>query len=583
MPLSSPISNGSLLDNRYEVSQFLGYGGFGRTYLARDRQRFNELCVLKEFAPQINSPEILRKAEELFQREAGTLYQLRHEQIPEFRAQLSLKIEGHDVLMIVEQYVAGQTYEQWIEGGYRLDETGAIQFLRDLLPVLIYIHTRGVVHRDISPDNLIREKNSLKPFLIDFGSVRQVAKTALQMSGIATGTQIYKPGFSPREQLRGEVSPSTDLYSLAVTTLVLVTGRSPLELYDDQTDHWHWRQFVRFNPTLEQLLDHMLATKVSDRARSASDVMQRLQTISGLPGLAVGDLAPYIPPQPVAFPSSPPQTLAPLLQSPLAQPPSQPQYQAQPQSQSQAQYQAQPQSPPLSQMRTVAIAPANPQSFPTTYPAQPRRGEEDRSASLTNPDRNLDRDRNPDRDPPEENVLWMVVKLPWRMLVWCLKGLWMGIKAIDWVMTWVWRGLLISMLLGGAAIASYLWKTGQTQVAAVEEQVRSPQLQIPKFPTINLPQIELPQITLPEMKVPDFKLPTWNGAPPTTFKNCAETIARFERSGLSRKQFYGAVDKKFRLKHPELDGRDLGNLDGDASLRQEWCSIGDQVLNDAQR
>ena len=580
MPLPSPISNGSLLDNRYEVSQFLGYGGFGRTYLARDRQRFNEPCVLKEFAPQISSPEILRKAEELFQREAGTLYQLRHEQIPEFRAQLSLKIEGHDVLIIIEQYVAGQTYEQWIEGGDRLDETGAIQFLQDLLPVLTYIHTRGVVHRDISPDNLIREKNSLKPFLIDFGSVRQVARTAMQMSGVATGTQIYKPGFSPREQLRGEVSPSTDLYSLAVTTLVLVTGRSPLELYDDQIDHWHWRQFVRFNPALEQLLDHMLATKVSDRARSASDVMHRLQAISGLPGLAVGDLAPYSPPQPVAFPSSPPHTLAPLLQPPLAQPQYQPQYQPQPQPQFQSK--SQPQSPPLSQMRTVAIAPASPQSFPTTYPQHSQRTEDDRPGSLTHPDRNLDRD--PDRDPPEENGLWMLVKLPWRMLVWCLKGLWMGVKAIDWVMTWVWRGFLIAMLLAGGAIASYLWKTGQTQVAAVEEQVRSPQL--PKLPSINLPQIpqfELPQVTLPEMNIPEFKLPTWNGAKPTPFKNCAETIARFERSGLSRQQFYGAVDKKFRLKHPELDGRDLGNLDGDASLRQEWCSIGDQVLNDAQR
>ena len=575
MPLSSPISNGSLLDNRYEVSQFLGYGGFGRTYLARDRQRFNESCVLKEFAPQINSPEILRKAEELFQREAGTLYQLRHEQIPEFRAQLSLKIEGHDVLMIVEQYVAGQTYEQWIEGGDRLDETGAIQFLRDLLPVLMYIHTRGVVHRDISPDNLIREKNSLKPFLIDFGSVRQVAKTAMQMSGVATGTQIYKPGFSPREQLRGEVSPSTDLYSLAVTTLVLVTGRSPLELYDDQSDHWHWRQFVRFNPTLEQLLDHMLATKVSDRARSASDVMQRLQTISGLPGLAVGDLAPYIPPRSVAFPSAPPHTLAPLLQSPLAQPQLQPKPPLQ--SLPQSQPQSRPQSLPQSQMRTVAIAPAHSPSFPTTYPPQLQPKEADRPGSLILPD------RHPGRDLPEDHGAWMWVKLPWKMLVWCLKGLWMGVKAIDWVLTWIWRGFLIAMLVAGGAVASYLWKTGQTQVAAVEEQVRSPQIQIPKINLPQIPQLELPQITLPEMKVPDFKLPTWNGAKPTSFKNCAETIARFERSGLSRKQFYGAVDKKFRLKHPELDGRDLGNLDGDASLRQEWCSIGDQVLNDAQR
>ncbi|MCY7408279.1 MAG: serine/threonine protein kinase, partial [Alkalinema sp. CAN_BIN05] len=133
MPLLTPISAGFVLDNRYEVVQFLGYGGFGRTYLARDRQRFNELCVLKEFAPQISSPEILRKATELFQREAGTLYKLRHQQIPEFRAILQATIGSNDVLLIVEQYISGETYEQWVEAGNRLDEAGAVQFLKDIL------------------------------------------------------------------------------------------------------------------------------------------------------------------------------------------------------------------------------------------------------------------------------------------------------------------------------------------------------------------------------------------------------------------------------------------------------------------
>jgi serine/threonine protein kinase len=565
MPLLSPISTGFLLENRYEVTQFLGYGGFGRTYLARDRQRFNEICVLKEFAPQINSPEVLRKAEELFRREAGTLYQLRHEQIPEFRATLAIKIDGQDVLLIVEQYIAGQTYEQWVEGGDRLDESGAMQFLRDLLPVLTYIHTRGVVHRDISPDNLILEKNSRKPFLIDFGSVRQVATTAMQMSGMATATQIHKPGFSPREQLRGEVSPSTDLYSLAVTTLVLVTGRSPLELYDDQVDQWHWRQFVRFNPTLERLLDQMLATRITDRIPSAMAAMQILESIGGLPGLAPGDLAPYIPPQPIVnLPHGQPQTISPQPISPQAR------YHRDNRDQ-------------LSQMQTVAIAPADPQptqAFPTTYPQ--RRGE----MQVSDQPEFYDQRRDRQIDQPEEDWLWSLVKLPGRILMWVLKGLWMGIKAIDWVMTWVWRAILIVMLLAGGAVASYLWKTGQEKVAQVEEQVRSPQVPgIPnlKFPEIQLPELKMPELKMPNIEVPELKMPQipqWNV---TKSKNCAETIARFEQSGLSKQQFYGSVDKNFRAKHPELAGRGLTDAPEDAPLRQEWCAIADQVLNEAMR
>lgn len=66
MPLSAPVPPGTLLENRYDVVRFIGHGGFGRTYLVRDQHRFNELCVLKEFAPQVSQPAVLQKAEELF-------------------------------------------------------------------------------------------------------------------------------------------------------------------------------------------------------------------------------------------------------------------------------------------------------------------------------------------------------------------------------------------------------------------------------------------------------------------------------------------------------------------------------------
>ncbi|MFE4107157.1 hypothetical protein ACFVKH_12750, partial [Almyronema epifaneia S1] len=67
---------GSLLGDRYRLLKQLGKGGFGRTYLAEDTYRFNELCVLKEFVPQVEGEAALQKAQQLFEREAGVLYQL---------------------------------------------------------------------------------------------------------------------------------------------------------------------------------------------------------------------------------------------------------------------------------------------------------------------------------------------------------------------------------------------------------------------------------------------------------------------------------------------------------------------------
>ena len=564
MPLLTPISAGFVLDNRYEVVHFLGYGGFGRTYLARDRQRFNELCVLKEFAPQISSPEILRKAAELFQREAGTLYQLRHQQIPEFRAILQATIGSNDVLLIVEQYISGETYEQWIEAGNRLDEAGAVQFLKDILPVLSYVHDRGVIHRDISPDNLIREATSGKPFLIDFGSVKQIATTAMQIasgqsgSSLKSATQIHKPGFSPPEQLYGNITPSTDLYSLAVTTLVLMTGRSPLELYDSQLGTWHWRNYLHLNPEFANLLDRLLAYQATDRPASADSVSQVLNAII-LSEIPPGTLAPYIP-------------------SPISAP-----------AQSEAI------RPPVSQMRTVAIAPAS-SSFPTTYPARiPRESDRlnNNNHQVNQDNRFLEDDRlHRPTDRPDEDALLTIIKLPWKLLAWLLKGLWMGVRALDWVMTWVWRAILIVGLLAGGAMASFFWSNRPQLQSDVPPQTRSrssepdeplPDWQMPKLPQIKLPDVKLPELnvpTLPDIKLPDVKLPNWATA---KSDRCADTIGRYEEAGLTKAEFYQQINTRFSRQHPELNGRSLSSNPEDAGLRQDWCSIAEQILADAPK
>lgn len=516
MSFATPLSPGLVLENRYEIAQFLGYGGFGRTYLARDRHRFNEFCLLKEFAPQIRSPEVLRKAEELFQREAGILYQLRHPQIPEFRALLSVKLQGQEAVMLVEQFIAGVSYEQWIDQGHRLSEPEAVQFLRDLLPVLTYIHDRGVIHRDISPDNLIRERSSNKPYLIDFGSVRQVAKTALQLSGLpASATQIHKPGFSPREQLYGDVSPSTDLYSLAVTTLVLMTGRSPLELYDDQHDRWLWRQYLRVSPTLGAIFDRCLASTPNQRYRSAREVEQALAPISASSAINSASIAP-VPP-------------------------------------------AAPPSSPLSRMNTVAVSPANrtPATVVPTYTPSPAISPPDpagmaaSSAPPVSP-------RSPGRS---NDLWWMLLRLPLRLIRWAFKLLGFGFKTIDFVMTWIWRFVLIAVLILVGMLGSFLWKLNL-------------------WPSnIQMPSLSLPKLELPKLALPKVDLPNPLASKP---KSCSDAVLYgHEKLGISKSEFYSQINRRFYDRHPELDQRPLTDRPEDAPLRQEWCSIAEKLVNQA--
>ncbi|OUC13380.1 MAG: hypothetical protein B0A82_18035 [Alkalinema sp. CACIAM 70d] len=553
MPLLAPLSTGLVLENRYEVAQFLGYGGFGRTYLARDRHRFNELCVLKEFAPQISEPSILRKAEELFQREAGTLYQLRHPQIPEFRALLSIRYQGQDALLLVEQYIAGQSYETWVDRGNRFTEAEAIQFLLDMLPILSYIHDRGVVHRDIAPDNLIREQTSGKPFLIDFGSVRQVATTALQLSGSpGMGTQIHKPGFSPPEQLRGEVFPSTDLYSLAVTTLVLLTGRSPMELYNDHQAQWHWRSFVQVSPALGNLLDRLLSHSPRDRYSSAREVQTLLQSLPGRSASANSiQPNPSAPPRASYIPTPPIPTPLP------SQPPTPPT----------------PASHPLSRMNTVAISPATP--YAATPPPPPNaltaRSPETASGTIVAAP-GAGRPVRTQSSSSDHTWLWSLLALPFRLLKGCFQILGFGFKTVDWVMTWMWRALLIVVLLAGGAIASFLWKLDLT-----------PNWQFPevKLPELKLPEVKLPEVKLPEVKLPDIQLPNPAAEKP---KTCSDSVfTRYAQVGLTKQDFYRQVNQEFYDRYPERVGRPLTSDASDAKLRQEWCQIAETVLDRAAR
>ena len=285
MPIGSAIA-GQLLALRYRIVAELGQGGFGRTYLAEDTNRFDEACVLKEFAPQVGEPSELQKAEELFAREAGILYQLQHPQIPRFRELFRAEWQGRERIFLVQDYVQGQTYEELLQERMQRDdrfsESDVVEFLLQLLPVLDYIHAAGVIHRDISPDNLIQRSTDALPVLIDFGGVKQVAARVISTPATPdhAGTRLGKVGYAPAEQLElGEVYPHSDLHALAVTVLVLLTGKEPGELFHRQgaLDRNHWRQLVHLRPALVAILARMLEPYPTKRYQAAADVLQALE------------------------------------------------------------------------------------------------------------------------------------------------------------------------------------------------------------------------------------------------------------------------------------------------------------------
>ncbi|MGK7888096.1 MAG: protein kinase [Leptolyngbyaceae cyanobacterium] len=347
---------GIMVGQRYQIQRQLGLGGFGRTYLAEDINRFHELCVLKEFAPQVSDPGILKKAEQLFEREAGVLYHLQHDQIPCFRELLRAEMEGivpatvptQMRLFLVQDYVNGQTYQDLLEErqhtGQSFTEAEMLQLLQHILPVLAYVHDKGVIHRDISPDNLIQRECDRLPILIDFGGVKQAAMTAVsgtvanslnetnetnetnkahgvnevnEAVAAAPVTIVGKQGYAPPEQMAaGQVSPHSDFYALGVTVLVLMTGQSPYHLLDPNSPGF-WQAQLSLSPLFTRVLRKMLAVYPSDRYTTAADIITTLFP---------SPQPPIIQPAatPAATPTPAPSTARTVAVAPVNQPPATP-------------------------------------------------------------------------------------------------------------------------------------------------------------------------------------------------------------------------------------------------------------------
>jgi serine/threonine-protein kinase len=286
MRATAEISPGTLVGDRYCVQRTLGYGSCGCTYLVYDKQEPTQAYVLKEFAPADNREAVIQKCYSLFEQEAEVLCKLKHPQIP----QCFDVFEDGGRLFLVQEYIDGKTYCELLQERAAQDRVFSVEevlkWLKDLLVVLDNIHSSRIIHRDISPDNIMLPNGGDVPVLIDFGVVKQViTQIGSQIGGETAasirGTLVGKAGYSPPEQLRlGQCYPNSDLYSLAVTALVLLTGKHPNELCDGYSLKWQWRKFVRLNGSLARIFDKMLEEIPKDRYQTATEVLEALSAVS---------------------------------------------------------------------------------------------------------------------------------------------------------------------------------------------------------------------------------------------------------------------------------------------------------------
>jgi serine/threonine protein kinase len=271
--------NKLLLRERYIPKSILGQGGFGRTFLAIDEDKPSKpYCVIKQFLPQAQGTDSIEKASQLFSQEAQRLEELgKHPQIPELMAYFTSDNRQY----LVQEFVKGETLQTELDKNGVFSEQQIRGLLRELLQILEFVHSQQVIHRDIKPENIIRSSDN-QLFLVDFGA----AKIVKSQQRTATGTIIGSAEYCAPEQSMGKPLFISDLYSLGVTCLHLLTGMSPFDLYSPMEGEWVWRDYLNGNVVSDELgniLEKLASPIAKYRYQSVKKVMQELYFVDQKP------------------------------------------------------------------------------------------------------------------------------------------------------------------------------------------------------------------------------------------------------------------------------------------------------------
>ena len=277
----------------YKITDKLGHGGFGETYLAEEVNNPDQKWVIKRLKPNQNKQRLgryeLRKIKELFQKEAKNLDKLNHRQIPKlkdfFHDNQKLAFIVKQEFYLVQEYIEGHDLRDELIPSKRLEYQKVWQILYDILEILAVVHGKGLIHRDIKPENIRRREKDGKLFLLDFGSVKDMTEDKRRKSSIFSYTEAY----TPMEQKSGFPSFSIDVYAVGMIGIEALTGIHPdvrSQRYitiDDDTDKFIWREYAgEINEELKKLadiIDVMVHPHWEKRYNSATEALEALEKI----------------------------------------------------------------------------------------------------------------------------------------------------------------------------------------------------------------------------------------------------------------------------------------------------------------
>lgn len=259
-----PLQVGQKVNETLTVQKQIAAGGFSAIYLVKNAQ--GEQFVLKESVVPASADEKTReKAKEHFRREAEILIKLSHPQIA--RVYDHFISDGRDYLLL--EYIEGPDARELIRHQGRQPVSKVVNWAQQMATVLSYLHAQApaVVHRDLSPDNIVIDKKN-NAVLIDFGAANEFV-------GEATGTLVGKQAYMSPEQIKGKVTPQSDIYSLGATIYFLLVGKDPEPLASSQPS----KAGVTVPENLDQLVARATRLDTNERIGSAAQLVQELNEI----------------------------------------------------------------------------------------------------------------------------------------------------------------------------------------------------------------------------------------------------------------------------------------------------------------
>ncbi|WP_348230398.1 serine/threonine-protein kinase [Trichocoleus desertorum] len=282
------------LANRYKAIQVLGQGGCSRTLLAVDQVLTPlTLCVIKQLWSDVTSSSPMLSIQERSRQAFQCLKKLESSiQLPTYLDQF----EQNGILYLVQQFIPGDDLALVLAQKGTFNTREVCQILVSLLPVIQQIHTCGVIHGDIKPENIIcrvsgvscSEQGAWEDLvLVDVGITQLLAGMKTLQPRMAIGS----PTYGAPEQLKGNPTFASDLYSLGVTCIHLLTGIHPFSLFDSVNHRWAWQNYWLSKAAnaeerlqqqnLAQLLDRLIEPDLNQRIASAEEVLLEVQFLRG--------------------------------------------------------------------------------------------------------------------------------------------------------------------------------------------------------------------------------------------------------------------------------------------------------------